>query len=92
LKAKVIRVHADSIILDIESSAVVLQTEGQIPHRIYEPGEEIFVLLKQISKDSGGIVLNITQSTPDYIEAILRKIVPELDEGLVIIEKMVRSP
>jgi len=47
---------------------------------MYEPGEEVFVLLKQISKDSGGIVLNITQSTSDYIEAILKKIVPELEE------------
>ncbi len=92
LKAKVIRVHADSVILDIEWSAVVLQTDGQIPHRIYEPGEEIFVLLRQISKDSGGIVLNITQSTPDYIEAILKKIVPELEEWLVVIEKMARTP
>jgi len=25
-------------------------------------------------------MLNITQSSPDYIEAILRKIVPELEE------------
>jgi len=47
---------------------------------MYEPCEEVFVLLKQISKDSGGIMLNITQSSPDYIEAILRKIVPELEE------------
>ncbi|HKL44229.1 MAG TPA: transcription termination factor NusA [Candidatus Absconditabacterales bacterium] len=92
LKAKVIRVHADSVILDIEGSAVVLAADGQIPHRIYEPGEEIFVLLRQISKDSGGIVLNITQSTPDYIEAILKKIVPELEEGLVVIEKIARTP
>ncbi|HRX64012.1 MAG TPA: NusA N-terminal domain-containing protein [Candidatus Absconditabacterales bacterium] len=92
LKAKVIRVHADSVILDIEGSAVVLQADGQIPHRVYETGEEIFVLLKQISKDSGGIVLNITQSTADYIEAILKKIVPELEEGLVVIEKIARSP
>jgi transcription antitermination factor NusA-like protein len=58
----------------------VLLPDGQIPNRMYESGEEIFVLLRQISKDSGGIVLNITQSTPDYIEAILRKIVPELEE------------
>lgn len=92
LKAKVIRVHADSVILDIEWSAVVLQSDWQIPYRIYEPGEEIFVLLRQISKDSGGIVLNITQSTSDYIEAILRKIVPELEEWLVTIEKIVRIP
>lgn len=87
LKAKVIRVHADSVILDIEWATVVLLADWQIPNRMYEPWEEVFVLLKQISKDSGGIMLNITQSSPDYIEAILRKIVPELEEWLVIIEK-----
>lgn len=92
LKAKVIRTHADSVILDIEWSTVVLTPDGQIPHRMYEPGEEIFVLLKQISKDTWWITLSITQSTPDYIEAILRKLVPELDEGLVTIEKIARVP
>ena len=92
LKAKVIRVHADSVILDIEWSTVVLTPDGQIPHRMYEPWEEIFVLLKQISKDTWWITLSITQSTPDYIEAILRKLVPELDEWLVTIEKIARVP
>lgn len=92
LKAKVIRVHADSVILDIEWSSVVLTQDWQIPHRIYEPWEEIFVLLKQISKDSWWITLSITQSTPDFIEAILRKLVPELDEWLVSIEKIARVP
>jgi N utilization substance protein A len=69
-----------------------LLADWQIPNRMYEPWEEVFVLLKQISKDSGGIMLNITQSSPDYIEAILRKIVPELEEWLVIIEKIARVP
>jgi hypothetical protein len=36
--------------LDIEGTAVVLGADGQVPNRSYEPGEEIFVLLKQISK------------------------------------------
>jgi transcription termination/antitermination protein NusA len=36
--------------------------------------------------------LEITQSTTEYIEAILRKIVPELEEGVVGIEKIVRIP
>lgn len=92
LKARVVRVHADSVILDIEGTAVVLQPDGQIPNRMYEPGEEIFVLLKQISKGQWGIVLEITQSTTEYIEAILRKIVPELEEGSIGIEKIVRIP
>ncbi len=92
LKAKVVRVHADSVILDIEWTAVVLLPDGQIPNRVYEPGEEIFVLLKQISKGQWGITLEITQSTTEYIEAILRKIIPELEEGIVGIEKIVRIP
>lgn len=92
LKARVIRVHADSVILDVEGTAVVLWPEGQIPNRSYEPGEEIFVLLKQISKGQGGIVLEISQTIPEYIEAILKKIVPELEEGTVVIEKMARIP
>lgn len=92
LKARVIRVHADSVILDIEGTAVVLGAEGQIPNRSYEPGEEIFVLLKQISKGQWGIILEITQTSAEYIEAILRKIVPELEEWSVKIEKMARIP
>lgn len=92
LKAKVIRVHDDSVILDIEWSTVVLTQEWQIPHRMYEPGEEIFVLLKQIAKDTWWINLSITQSSPDYVEAILRKLVPELDEWIVTIEKIARVP
>lgn len=92
LKAKVIRVHWDSVVLDIEWTAVVLLPDGQIPNRIYEPGEEIFVLLKQISKGQWGIVLEINQSSTEYIEAILRKIVPEFEEWVVTIEKIVRIP
>ena len=92
LKAKVIRIHADNVILDIEWNSVVLSPDGQIPQKWYESGEEIFVLLKEMSKWQWGIVLEITQSTSDYIEAILKKLVPELEEWVVKIEKIARIP
>lgn len=92
LRAKVLRVNGDSIVLDIEGTTVVLGPEGQIPGRVYNPGEEIFVLLREISKGLGGITLTITQSSNDFIEAILRKIVPELEEDKVAIRKIVRIP
>jgi len=91
LRAKVTRVTGDSVVLDIDGTAVVLVPDGQIPNRMYHPGEDIFVLLKQISKGSGGIVLDITQSSADYIEAILKKLVPELEEGTVEIVKIARK-
>lgn len=90
LKAKVLRVIGDSIVLDIDGATVVLLPEGQVPNRVYNSGEEIIVFLKQISKGSGGINLNITQAGPEFIEALLKRIVPEFEEGRVTIEKIVR--
>jgi len=91
LKAKVIRVHGDSIVLDIDQTTVVLPPEGQIPNRSYESGEEIFVFLKKMSKEGGSINLEISQTNGEYIAAILEKIVPELAEGVVRIEKIART-
>ena len=90
LKAKVTKVHTDSVILDIEGTTVVLPPESQIPNRPYELGEEIFVFLKKICKEAGGITLEITQASGDYVVAILKKIVPEFEEGIVNIEKIWR--
>jgi transcription termination/antitermination protein NusA len=90
LKAKVLRVIAESVMLDIDWTTVVLPPEGQVPNRVYNSGEEIIVYLKQISKWLGGITLDITQAGTEFIDALLKRIVPEYEEGAVTIEKMVR--
>lgn len=90
LRAKVLRVITESVVLDIDGTTVVLPPEGQIPNRIYHTGEEIIVFLKQISKGIWGINLDITQGGIEFVEALLKRIVPEYDEGLVKIEKIVR--
>ena len=90
LKAKVIKVHTDSVILDIEGTTVVLAPESQIPNRPYEVWEEVFVFLKKISKEAWSIVLDITQTSPEYVSAILEKLVPEYEERVVSIDKIAR--
>lgn len=90
LKAKVLRVIAESVMLDIDGTTVVLPPEGQVPNRVYNSGEEIIVYLKQISKGAWGINLDITQAGIEFIDALLKRIVPEYEEGKVTIEKMVR--
>ncbi len=92
LKAKVIKLHNDTVVLDIDGVPVVLPREGQVPQRVYDLGEELFVYLKQIEKGKGGVVLDITQSSYEYIEAILKRIIPEIEEGLISIEKIARIP
>ncbi len=90
LKAKVLRVIAESVVLDVDGATVVLPPQGQVPNRVYHGGEEIIVYLKQISKGSGGINLDITQSGSEFIDALLKRIVPEYEEGMVTIDKIVR--
>lgn len=90
LKAKVLRVIGESVVLDIDGATVVLPPEGQVPNRIYNTGEEIIVFLKEISKGSWGINLHITQGGTDFIIALLKRIVPEFEEGLVDITQIVR--
>jgi len=92
LKAKVLRAVGDTVILDIDGTSVVLLPDGQIRGKMYAIGEEIFVLLRKIDKDSSGVLLDITQASTDFIESLLFKIIPELQEGKVYIDKIVRIP
>ncbi|HNG96989.1 MAG TPA: transcription termination factor NusA [Candidatus Absconditabacterales bacterium] len=92
LRAKVLRSVGETVILDIDNTAVVLMPSGQIPGKLYAIGEEVFVLLKKIAKDGSAITLDITQSSSDFIEALLEKVIPELEEGRVFIDKIVRIP
>lgn len=92
LKAKVLRAVGDTVILDIDGTSVVLLPEGQIRGKMYATGEEIFVLLRKIDKDINGVLLDITQASTDFIESLLNKIIPELQEGRVYIDKVVRIP
>ena len=90
LKARVTRVHGDSVVLDINGTTVVLPPEGQIPWKNYEPGEEIAVFLKWMKNEAGWSNLEISQANADYIAAILEKCIPELANGTVNIEKIAR--
>lgn len=76
--------------LDIDKTSVILPPQGQIPNKSYNPGEDVRVLLRKIEKGSGGIVLDITQSSPDFVEAILRDNIPEVESEQVEIIKITR--
>ena len=90
LKARVTRVHWDSVVLDVNGTTVVLPPEWQIPWKNYEPGEEIAVFLKWVKSEWWASNLEISQANADYIAAILEKCIPELDKWIVNIEKIAR--
>ncbi len=92
LKGKVVKTLKDNIVLEIEDTTVILTPKGQIPNKKYNKWEEILVLLNKISKWRWGVQLNITQSSSDFIEAILKENIPEIKEWMLEIKKIVRIP
>lgn len=92
LKGKVTKVNGTTIVIDVDGVPVVLPPQWQIPQKDYAVGDDIFVFLRSINKWQWGAQLDVTQSSPDFVEAILKKIIPELSEGLIEIEKIVRIP
>ena len=90
LKARVTRVHGESVVLDINGTTVVLPPEWQIPWKNYESGEEIAVFLKWVKSEWWASNLEISQANADYIAAILEKCIPELADWTVNIEKIAR--
>ncbi len=91
VKAKVLRMIGDNVLLEIDGATVIMDPKWQIPKKTYNPWEEILVLIKKIST-SGGTNLEVTQSDPEFVKAILEENIPELEEWLVKIEKIVRIP
>lgn len=80
----------EMIVLEFGDNTAILESYGQIKWRSYEVWEKIKVLLKQIKKQWSDVFLEITQSAPEYIEALLKKYIPEIEEWIVKIYKIAR--
>lgn len=87
---KVKYVNWEVIVLEFGENTVILPTEWQIKWRDYEIWEEIKVLLKHIKKQGSDIVLEVTQTAPEYIESLMKKYIPEIELWLVNIVKIAR--
>jgi len=92
MKWKVIKSVNNTVVLDIDWIPVVLPISGQIPGKMYDIWEDIFVFLNDVSKGQWAINLDITQTSESYIEAIIKKIVPEIEDWTVKIHNIVRIP
>ncbi len=90
LVGKVRFVSGDIVVLEIWDSTVILPPNWQLPNKTYLKWEMINVLLKKIRKSGSDIILEVTQSAPEFIEVIMKRNIPEIEQWLVNIEDIVR--
>jgi len=83
-------VQWDIVVLEFDNNTVVLTPENQIKWKTYNLWEEVKVLLKQVKKQGSDIILEVSQSAPEYVEALMKKYIPEIEEWKVEIVKTAR--
>lgn len=75
------------------------KVEGILPERNYpkleryNPGEKVQALLLEVrDTDGGGAEVILSRSHPEFVSQLFTQEVPELEDGTVAIEKIVRDP
>lgn len=75
------------------------KVEGILPERNYpkleryNPGEKVQALLLEVrDTDGGGAEVILSRSHPEFVTQLFTQEVPELEDGTVAIEKIVRDP
>ena len=76
----------------VEAEGILPESE-QIPKEVYQPGDKIKVLLKEIDTNpkTGAPKLILSRADPDFLKELFKLEVPEVYEGVVEIKSVARD-
>jgi len=86
------RFEGGSIIVNIEKTEAILPRSEQIPGEHYQAGERIRGIILDVRKLNNLVKIFLSRTSPDLIRRLFELEVPEVAEGIVRIEKIVREP
>ena len=79
-------------IINLGRTEALLPKEEQIPREHYKRGDRVQALIIDVRKEGRGPQVIISRSHRDYMAALFRREVPEVDDGTVQIMGVARDP
>lgn len=79
-------------IVNLGRTEAILPRDEQIPREHYKRSERVQALIIDVRKEGRGPQVVISRSHRDYMAALFRREVPEVDEGVVQIMGVARDP
>ncbi|HIE35297.1 MAG TPA: transcription termination/antitermination protein NusA [Campylobacterales bacterium] len=94
ISGTVTRVDRDeNTYLEIDEVKAILPLKYRIKGESFKTSDVVKAILKRVVIDRVyGIYLELSRTTPKFLEELLRLEVPEIKDGLIIIEKVARIP
>ena len=94
VSGRVTRVDANNATyIEVEEIRAVLPMKSRIKGEFFDVGDHIKAVVRRVNMDKeNGIQIELSRTSPKFLEALLELEVPEIAEGTVIIEKAARIP
>src|SRR5688500_12106466 len=80
------------LLLDEEGNELILPKSEQIPQDYFKKGESIRAVVEKVDMKNNTPVIILSRTSPDFLAKLLEIEVPEIFDGLIVIEKIVREP
>lgn len=88
----ILRFQGPNVILDIGKAEAVMPAQHKIPNESYYLNKKIAVYIVSINEGKKEKEIIVSRTHPGLLEGLLRREVPEVAAGSVVIKKTVREP
>ena len=94
VSGRVTRVDSqNSTYIEVDEIRAVLPMKSRIKGEFYNVGDHIKAVVRRVNMDKeNGIQIELSRTSPKFLEELLALEVPEISDGSVIVEKSARIP
>ena len=90
---KVELVEWGKVIFDYNGNQIVLPKSEQVSRDVYAAGVRFFVYIAEVSKgETGAPKVILSRKRPEVVSTIFAEFVPEIGDGIINIDRVVRQP
>ncbi|MFT7861022.1 MAG: transcription termination factor NusA, partial [Sulfurimonas sp.] len=79
--------------IEVDEIRAVLPMKSRIKGEVFKVGDVLKAVVRRVNMDKeSGIYIELSRTSPKFLEALLELEVPEIEDGSVVIEKSARIP
>lgn len=85
--------HNNATYIEVDEIRAVLPMKSRIKGEVFKVGDVLKAVVRRVNMDKEtGIQIELSRTSPKFLEALLELEVPEIEDGSVVIEKSARIP
>ena len=84
--------HKHVILLDDDDNEFILPKENQIPSDFFKKGDNVRAIVESVDFRGSKPQITVSRTAPKFLEKLLELEIPEIQDGTIMLKKVVRIP